>query len=196
MYHLMLFGHITGAIVLSCAVMLEIVGVAQLARATDCGEVRTALFAVKLVGTLAPIGALLLVLFGVGMIGHGGDIPAGAPKELSWGTGWLIATYILFAIMMGAGPGVNGKRLEKLKMLADGSAPGPITAEMAAIRSDPLLAFTVALGPCTILAVLFLMTNKPNGVGSSITAVVAAAVAFALSRLWLARVAVPAPQAA
>jgi hypothetical protein len=194
MYHLMLFGHITGAIVLSCAIMLEIVGVAQLARATDCGEVRTALFAVKLVGTLAPIGALLLILFGVGMIGQGGDVPSGAPKDFSWGAGWLITTYIAFAIMMGVGPGVSGKRLERLKGLAESSAPGPITAEMAAIRSDPVLALAVALGPCVILTILFLMTNKPNGVGSVIAAVVAAVVAFGLSRLWLGRVAVPASQ--
>ena len=196
MYDLMLFGHILGAVTLASAVMVEIVAVLRLAKARDAGDVAEALYSVRLVGVLAPIAALFLLGFGLGMVGHGGDRTASEPKEFSWGAGWLITAYILFAILMASGGAINGRRLETLKKAADAARPGPMTADIDHLRRDPVLAYFVMFQACAIVVFLFIMTNKPNGVGSAIAAVVGAVVAFALSKIWLGRLSHTEPAAA
>ena len=196
MYQLLLFAHITGAVVLSCAIMVEIVAVLRLANARDAGDVAAALYSIRLVGVLAPAAALFLLVFGLGMAGHGGDHTASEPKEFSWGAGWLITAYILFAILMASGGGINGRRLATLKEAAEAAAPGPITGDIDRMRRDPLLAFFVMFQACSIIVFLFIMTNQPNGVGGAIAAAVGAVVAFALSKIWLGRVSRTEPMAA
>jgi hypothetical protein len=195
-YQLLLFAHITGAVVLACAVMVEIVAVFRLTKARDVGDVAAALYSIPLAGVLAPASAFFLLAFGLAMAGHGGDHTASEPKEFSWGAGWLITAYVLFGMLMASGGGINGGRLKALKHTAEGAQPGPITAEIERMRRDPLLAFFVMFQPCEIVVFLFLMTNKPNGVGSAIAAVVGALLAFALSRVWLGQLSRTEPVAA
>jgi hypothetical protein len=186
-YNVMLFLHIVGVVVLSSAVAIEVVNVLRMMAAPDVRSLRSALATAKIAAMLAPISAIFLLIFGLGMAGRGGDHPAGTPKVFSFTSGWLITAYVSFAIMLALGGGVNGRRLALLQAAANAAPDGPVTAELDTMRHDPVLAFAVVLGPCAILLFLFLMTNKPPGANAAIAAVVAAALGGLASRLLLRR---------
>jgi len=187
MYDVMLFCHITGVVLLSVAVAVEIIDVVRLLGARDVAAARSALATVRLTDRLAPISSVIVIVFGLGMAGMGGDHPKGTPKEFSFGAGWLVTVYIAFAIMLAVGPGVNGKRLAAIATLAESTADGSLTPELQRARRDPLLSFTVPLGACTILLALFEMTNKPKGAANVIAAAVALVIAAGLQRVWQQR---------
>jgi hypothetical protein len=184
-YNVMLFLHIVGVVVLSSTIGMEVVNVLRMMAARDVRSLRSALATAKVVSRLAPISAIFLLIFGLGMASRGGDHPSGTPKVFSFTSGWLITAYVSFAIMLALDGGVNGRRLELLQAAANAAPDGPVTAELDRMRQDPVLAFGVVLGPCAILLFLFLMTNKPPGANAAIAAIVAAAVAGLGSRLLL-----------
>jgi hypothetical protein len=150
-------------------------------RARDVVSLRSALTTVKVVGVMAPAGAAFLLIFGLAMAGRGGPNPSEG-KEFTFSSGWLVTSYLVFAIMAGLGGGVSGRRLERLRETAHATLPGPVTVEIDRMRRDPVLAFASAAGPCTIALLLYLMTDKPSGMTAVIAAVVTFAVSLLLSR--------------
>jgi drug/metabolite transporter (DMT)-like permease len=195
-YNALLFAHLVGVVLLSSAIAMEVVTVVRLLRAREVATIRSALATLKVLEVLPPAASVIVIGFGLSMVARGGDHPSGTPKEFSFGAGWLVTVYIVYAIMLAIGPGVNGRRLTHISEVADAAADGPVTAELATLRRDPVLAFTASLAPCAILLALFLMTNKPKGAANVAASGVALVLTVVLWALWQRAAAGTAPSTA
>jgi hypothetical protein len=188
-YTIALFLHVTGAISLFVAYGTLLFGTAALRRATRVEEVRAIarpLVAgrrigrenVSVIGAVGTGGAVLLIVTGLGM----------ALSGWSLRLGWIEVAIAGVALVAPLGPFVIGPRLDAIASAADQVPDGPLPVALDARIHDPLLVTALQAGAAILLGIVFLMTNKPTLVDSSIA--LAAALVIGLGSAlphWRAR---------
>lgn len=167
MLQILLFFHVLAVCGLFSGAALEIACFARFRRAAGVAEAREALCHVTLVGPIMRASVLLLLAAGLWMV-------------FAFGFGWqpwIVTALVLTITMAAIGGAVNGTRIDALHAgCAQGD--GPLLPQVAAARTDRVLNFAVSLLPCVLVALLFLMTNKPDWPGCIAAAAIAAAAAF------------------
>jgi hypothetical protein len=174
-YPYALFLHVVGAIGVFVALGLEWVAVVQLGKATSNPQLREWL---KLYGVLPWIGGpgiAFVLLFGLHMV------------AVSWGPiAWAmvaLGTLIIYSSLAGV---VNSRRIPALRRaVADGLGPDANELRPLLQSPRPLIVLYVRTG--LILGIVFLMTVKPDLVGSLIAVVAGAVLGLAASLPHAAR---------
>lgn len=180
MYDVALFGHLIGVVLLISAVVITVTGLLRAQRASTIGQLRMATGGVPVADRLIPPAMLLVLGFGLYLVSRHGD-----DGTIAWDAGWVDVSFVIFAVMAVLGPAVEARRVKALWTAACSAADEVITPEVDRMRRDPVLTHVSLFGSCQLVALLFLMSNKPGLPGSLSTTVVAALVSVALSRVAL-----------
>jgi hypothetical protein len=160
LYSISLFLHIVGALGLFGVLVLELVALLQLRRATGAGPARewARLLAAGRVGGPA---ALLTLVTGIHL------------TATTWGPrGWIVvglAGMVAIAVLGGA---VSGRRTGAI-VRAFPAGDGPIPATLGRRLHDPVLALSMGVRVALFLGVVFLMSTKPGTAGALATTGVA-----------------------
>lgn len=93
---------------------------------------------------LLPIGIWLAVLYGIPLT-----------------SGWLIATYVLYAVVIAIGIGYHTRRERTIGMLAAKSPDDAPSAELSAVLDDPLALPMNIVSAILWALLIWLMTARP-----------------------------------
>ena len=180
-YAILLFLHVSGAIVIFTGIATLIFGVAAMRLASSVDQVR-AIARPMLVGR--KIGLEHISVIDVfTMVGIVLTAATGLYLATNWGfgRGWVVAAIASFALMAPVGPLVINPRLQAIGTGAYAATPGPLDASLRARTHDPLLAAALLSLTAWLLGIVFLMTTKPSLPDAVIAMVIALALGLAAS---------------
>jgi hypothetical protein len=178
LYTLALFVHLVGVIAGVggvCAWLYALIGV-RAARTVE--QVRALLALYALAGNVALGGVLLIVIGGLYM----------ALSTSLWQSAWLIVATISFVLVLSAGGGLLGRRIQALSKLAGEAPEGPVSASLVTQIQDPITRVALHTYIAVLFGIVFLMTIKPSLIWAIIVILIAAALGV-LSGQPLARTA-------
>jgi len=175
-YAILLFLHVSGAILIFTGIATLIFGVAAMRLASNVDQVRAiarpmlvgrkiGLEHISVIDVFTIVGIVLTAATGLYMATNWG-----------FGRGWVEVAIASFALMAPVGPLVINPRLQAIGRAADATTPGPLDGSLRARTHDPLLAAALLSLTAWLLGIVFLMTTKPE----LATAVVAMVVALGL----------------
>jgi len=152
-YSVALFLHITGALGLFAAFALDWTALAALRRARTVEQVREWVSVYPALQRIGPASVGLLLIFGLYM------------TATAWGpTPWISLGFFSLVAIAALGA-VSGIRLARsVASMANGS--GPLSVDARAVLRRPLFVWSLRLRVALALAVVFLMTAKPEALAS------------------------------
>lgn len=162
-YTIVLFVHIAAAFALVATAGIQTAGTFWLRRARRVEQVRDLAGRQMALARVIPI--ILLTILAAGLY----------LAITTWGlqTAWIDVALATFLILSVAAPAILASRGAALKRAAEAAPDGPLTPELAALVSDPVMAVSHLTLLVLTLGILFLMTNKPP-LGVSIGAILVA----------------------
>lgn len=180
-YSILLFLHVSGAIVIFAGVATLIFGVAAMRLASTAEQLR-AIARPILVGRKIGLEHISVIDV-VTMIGIVLTAATGLYMATSWGfgRGWVAAAIASFALMAPVGPLVINPRLQAIGRAADAATAGPLDGNLLVRTHDPLLTGAVLGLTAWLLGIVFLMTTKPSLAASIVAMLVALALGSAAS---------------
>lgn len=171
-YHIALFAHITGALIFFVGVGLEVMVLRNLRRVRSIEQLRVWLQAGRGTITLFRVSTALILVAGVYM------------TLTVWGlwTPWIDVALVALILFNLAGPLVNGRRFraigQAMGALGEVAPGGEITGDLRRQIDDVTLKTSIHVMGAAALGIVFLMTIKPNLLGSLVTMMVAVAVGW------------------
>jgi len=160
----LLFGHLIGVLTLFVAIALENLILVFTLRARTVEQLRSATIFEPLLPRLFPIGVVLILGFGIGLVAHSG--------EFKFGQAWIDLALGLVIVLTIMGPTVQGRRNDHIRAEARTAPNGPIPAGLAAKVRDPVLRTSVCISSWLAFSLVFLMARQPDWAGSWLTIVV------------------------
>ncbi len=168
LYSIALFFHIAGALGFFAALGLEAVGFWQIRTARTADQVRAGMGVFGSTRRLGMISMLTILIFGIYM----------AVK--AWGaTGWIVVALVAFVLEAVLPPTLTAPRVAAIMRALPGEN-GPLSPSMHALTNHPALRLSNAIRVAVGLGIVFIMTVKPDAVGS----VLAIAVTFVLGLVY------------
>ena len=125
----------------------------RIARSGDMGAIRTAFHITKPVGTVAPVIFLIGIAFG---------LTAGVVNGYNLLAPWLLATYVLVAVIMAAGLTITVPWMNRVGTLSAAAPDGAPTAELEAALDDPRVSRLMWASIVVDVDVVALMVFKPG----------------------------------
>ena len=184
-YAILLFLHVSGAILIFTGIATLIFGVAAMRLASNVDQVR-AIARPMLVGRKIGLEHISVIdVFTI--VGIVLTAATGLYMATIWGfgRGWVEAAIASFALMAPVGPLVINPRLQAIGRAADAATAGPLDRGLLARTHDPLLSGAVLSLTAWLLGIVFLMTNKPSLAASTIAMVIALALGLGASlSIW------------
>jgi hypothetical protein len=171
-YHVALFLHILGALLLAGAKAISYLALTRLRHADRVEGLRVWAAIGAGAARLMPPFALLILIPGVFM----------AWTAWGWATPWVDVSLATFLVMMFSGALLLNRRVFALRAAIAGTSDGPVPAALAARIASRGLWGLENTFTAVLLAVLFLMTVKPGLIGA-LAALGVALAAGALSTL-------------
>ena len=176
LYTLALFAHLLGVLGLFINLGLQWTSVFRLRRARTVSQVREWTSLLGGLGKLGPISAGLLLVAGMYM------------TATAWGlsTSWILVSLVTLLLLMALGMAVPFRRLKAIgRAVAEAEAPdGVIPSAMQRQIHDPLLWTSVQVMGSMALGVVWLMTTKPDLVGSLLVLAVALVLGVVSAQPW------------
>ena len=175
-YSLALFAHIVGVLGLFIAIGLVWISMLWLQRAQTMAQVRERIGLASLQERLFPAASVLILLAGIYM----------TVNTWGWKMPWIDVSLAALVVMGALGGAVINRRLKAIRIASStAEAPaGSIPAELKRQITDSVLWTAVQTNGFTGLGVVFLMTTKPDLVGSLITLVVSLVLGVVSAQLW------------
>jgi hypothetical protein len=181
MYQVALFVHVLGVLCLMGGHTLTHACLEVMRRAQQVEQVRDWIALATGLDTFMPLFTLAVLLPGIYM----------AWTAWGWATPWIDVSLTLFLTMMILGPVLLGRRFAALNKTVKTAVAGTIQAPLAAQIRDRALWTIENTFTSLLLAILFLMTVKPNLLGTGIVVSIGLVVGL-LSTVRMRRVAPPA----
>jgi uncharacterized membrane protein len=176
MYDVALFLHLVGVVLLVGAVTTTMVATLRVQRAASVAEVVTLTAVTKKVDVVIGPGLLLILGSALYMLSkHGGD--GGIP----WTAGWVVVAFGIFLVMAILGPTVEAGHAKRVLRLAAELPDGPVPPALDDARRAPVGTYVAFFGAAQIIATLFLMTVKPDLLGSLAVFALAGLLSIAVS---------------
>src|SRR5215471_17749197 len=163
LYPIALFLHVSGAIGYFVGMGIWLFGLAAMRRAQRVEQVRSLVYLVGLTGPLFGISVLLLLGAGLYM----------ALTAWSLLTGWIAVGLISLVLLAPLGTALLEPRRRSIDRQAREAPDGPLPEVLARSIHDPALLTTVQTLTVLLLGIVFLMTTKPELLGSLIAMAVA-----------------------
>ncbi len=175
-YSLALFAHIVGVLGLLIAIGLVWISILWLQRAQTMAQVRERISLASFQERLLPAASVLLLLAGIYM----------TVNIWGWKTPWIDVSLAALVVMGTLGGAVINRRLKAIRIASSmAEAPaGSIPAELKRQITDSVLWTAVQTNGFTALGAVFLMTIKPDLVGSLISLVLSLVLGMVSALLW------------
>ena len=162
-YNIVLFLHVSGAIGYFVGMGTWLFGQAALRRAQRVEQVRALTNLAGRLGPLFGISVLLILVTGLYMA-----ITAWGPQA-----GWIPVALVSLILIAPLGTAFIEPRRRAIARLAQEAPDGPLPQELEQRIHDPILGTALQTVTILLLGIVFLMTNKPELVGSLIVMAVA-----------------------
>lgn len=162
---ILLFVHLVGVALLFVMITIELVAIVAAPRATTIAQLRSATYAAPAIKVLAPVTTLLIVVSGLWLVA--------VVDWVDWSAGWVITAIVLTVILAVVGGSFQGRHLEELRDTAITAADGPVDLALAGRAQDRAVHLVSWASVAATFGLLWIMTDKPNGVNAIITAIVA-----------------------
>lgn len=174
-YTLALFAHILGVLGVFIGIALDWVTILRLRRARTVALVREVTSLVGFQARLIQLSALLLLVAGISM----------TVTAWSRDTPWIVVSLAALIVMGALSGGVHGRRLTAIRKAAAGaSADAALPPVLQRRMADPVLVISVQTAVMVGLGAVFLMTTKPDWLGSLITLAVAVVLGVLSAQPW------------
>lgn len=151
LYHIALYAHILGAVVIVGMGFFMPILMRGLRRTPTVTGLREWADAIHRVAALGNPAAALVLITGLYM----------AWSRFSFADGWLAVSLVLFLIAGGIAGGVLDPQIKALIAAADAAPEGPVPDDLRAVAAAPKMHNFEAVLFGLDLAIVFLMTNKP-----------------------------------
>jgi uncharacterized membrane protein len=177
MYNAALFLHLLGVVLLVGSVTTTLLTTLRVQTAGSVAELRTLTAVTKRIEAFIAPGMVLIIGSGLYMVsqhGYHGSIP--------WSAGWVDTALFVAVLVSVIGRTVearDAKRLHAAIASASASDEWP-QANLRALQLASSPIYSVFFGTSQVVALLYLMTNRP-GLAASIAACAIAAVASAIA---------------
>jgi hypothetical protein len=175
-YSLALFAHIVGVLGLFIAIGLMWINILRLQQAQTISQVRERISLASIQEGLLPAASVLILLAGIYM----------TVNTWGWKTPWIDVSLAALVVVGALGGSVINRRLKAIR-IASSTAEDPaalIPAELKRQITDTVLWTAVQTNGFIGLGVVFLMTTKPDLVGSLITLAVSLVLGVVSAQLW------------
>jgi hypothetical protein len=185
-YSILLFLHVSGAILIFIGIAILIFGVVAMRLASTVDQVR-AVSRPILVGRKIGLEHISVIDV-VTMIGIVLTAATGLYMATNWGfgRGWVEAAIASFALMAPVGPLIINPRLQAIGRAAEGAMTGPLDRNLRIRTHSPLLSGALLTLTAWLLGIVFLMTTKPTLAEATVAMLVALALGLAASvSVWL-----------
>ena len=176
LYSIVVFVHVVAAFGLFVAMGLEWVVVARVRRVETAEQARDLLDLLEVIRSLSPASMGVLLLAGIYMAA---TVWGGVP--------WIVGAFVALLLL----PPLGALTLWRLPRIAEQMAGerGPLSDARRRQLTDPLLTASIQTRTAIAVGIVFLMTNKPDAVGSAAAIATAVLLGFAVSwpelRRWL-----------
>jgi hypothetical protein len=159
LYTLALFAHILGVLGLFVGLSFIWAGVLRLRRARTVAQVREGIGLTGIVRGLVPTASVLILVAGIYM------------TVTAWDSDppWILLSLVGLIVMGVLGGIVSARRLNAIEKAVVEDAAEPIPPALQRRIADPILLASVQTAGIIGLGVVFLMTIKPDLLGSLIT---------------------------
>ncbi|HTF27470.1 MAG TPA: hypothetical protein VK625_01430 [Flavitalea sp.] len=155
-YKIALFLHVTGALLLCAAIVIEWLCIINIRKADSIERIKESVFNYSKIGKIADIAAILILVPGIYMMVAVWD---DARRGI-----FGFFNLILIGVIGGLGTGRKMKEIRKLVRMENTSLQ-----ELGKLAKDNSLWFSIKMRTAIFLGVIFLMTVKPGLTGSIIT---------------------------
>ena len=182
-YNLALFAHILGTMALLGAALTECLMLLGVRRARSAQAVREWIGLRRLIVPAFPLSSVLIVVSGIYLM----------LAQWRWSDPWILIGLIGQVAIGVSGAAIQGPRLQAIQHAVQGAPDGPVPIEVAERIHDPVVWGEICTSTAGVLGIVFLMTFKPDLLGSLITMAVALAAGRAAG-LWMGRAAAAAPR--
>ena len=190
MYNAALFLHLLGVVLLVGSVTTSLVTTLRVQTAGSVAELRTLTAVTKRIEAFIAPGMVLIVGTGLYMVsqhGYHGSIP--------WSAGWVDTALFVAVLVAIIGRTVEARDAKRLHAAIDSASGEWPQADLRKLQLAASPIYSVFFGTSQVIALLYLMTNRP-GLAVSIAACAIAAVVSAVAaaiRIRSVRRAAPVP---
>jgi len=175
MYNAALFLHLIGVVVLVGAVTTTLLTTLRVQTAGSVAELSTLTAVTKWIeGFIAP-GMVLIIVTGLYMVsqhGYHGSIP--------WSAGWVDTALFIAVLLTVIGRTVEARDAKRLHTAIGEASDGQPQASLRKLQLAPSPIYSVFFGTSQVIALLYLMTNRP-GLAASIAACAIAGIVSAIA---------------
>ena len=173
-YTLALFAHILGVLGVFVGLALDWTTILRLRRARTVALVREVTSLVGFQARLIQISSLLLLIAGIYM------------TVTAWDRGrpWILVSLAALIVIGALSGGVDGRRLAAIRKTVVEASDGTIPPALQRRMTDPVLLTSVQTAGLIGLGAVFLMTTKPDLLGSLITLAVAVVLGVLSAQPW------------
>lgn len=175
-YSVALFAHILGVLGVFSGIALDWTTIVRLRRAQTRSTMLEATSLVRFQARLVQISALLLLIAGIYM----------TVTAWGWDRPWIRGSLLGLVVMGALSGGVHGRRLGVIRKAAAeaGAFGASIPPALQRRMADPVLLTSVQTAGLLGLGVVFLMTVKPDVLGSLVTLGVAVILGVLAAQPW------------
>ena len=181
LFGVILFLHITVAIVAFAMAGVMHTALQATARVGTVQELRSWGRAMHRIEPLFPVMALLLLGLGAWLVHLGAHTGDG----FRFSDGWIITAIVTLIAIEALGGAILAPRGKKLTEQIEHASDGPVSAEIRASTTDPMVWYAAHVTTFAFLGVVFLMAAKPTGSWAWLFPTVGAVIGVALSKLQL-----------
>jgi hypothetical protein len=170
-----LFLHLIGVVLLVGSVTTTLVTTLRVQTAASVAELRTLTAMTKRVEVFIAPGMVLIIATGLYMVsqhGNHGSIP--------WSAGWVDTALFISVLVAVIGRTVEARDAKRLHAAIDRAKDERPQADLRKLQIAASPIYSVFFGTSQVIAVLYLMTNRP-GLGVSIAACAIAALVSAVA---------------
>jgi hypothetical protein len=175
MYNAALFLHLLGVVLLVGSVTTTLLTTLRVQTAGSVAELRTLTAVTKRIEAFIAPGMVLIIVSGLYMVsqhGYHGSIP--------WSAGWVDTALFIAVLLSVIGRTVEARDAKRLHAAIDNAADKWPQADLRKLQLAASPIYSVFFGTSQVVALLYLMTNRP-GLAVSIAACAIAAAVSAIA---------------
>jgi hypothetical protein len=175
MYNAALFLHLLGVVLLVGSVTTTLLTTLRVQTAGSVAELRTLTAVTKRIEAFIAPGMVLIIASGLYMVsqhGYHGSIP--------WSAGWVDTALFVSVLLSVIGRTVEARDAKRLHAAIDSASGEWPHADLREVQLAASPIYSVFFGSSQVVALLYLMTNRP-GLAVSIAVCVVAAAASAIA---------------
>jgi hypothetical protein len=180
MFTVALFLHLIGVVLLVGAVSTTLVTTLRVQTARSVAELRTLTAATKHIESALVPAMITIIMTGVYMLSqHSND------GNNPWIAGWVITSEVVTVLLAVIGRTVEARDAKRLHTAIDSATNDWPQAELRAVQVASSPIYSVFFGTSQVVAVLLLMTNRPDLAVSIAVCAIAAVVSVMIGALRL-----------